>query len=142
MTLVRVRPWLRDSEFENAINNFFNDISTDTVFSAYPKVDFYEDDKAYYFNAELPGVSKDDIKLVIEDGILTLSGEFKNGFDGKEDINYLQNERFFGKFERKFNLADNVDYDKVEAKFENGLLKVKINKIKPEQPKERIIKVK
>ncbi|GBD87529.1 18 kDa heat shock protein [bacterium BMS3Abin03] len=144
MTLVRIKPQLRNFDFENVIDRVFNGITNDVELngSDFPKVDFFEDEKAVYLTAELPGMSKDEIKLVLEDGVLTLSGEMKNELDKDNDKNCLYSERFFGQFERKFRLSDEIDTGSVKAKFENGLLKVQIDKAKPGEPKERIIKVK
>ena len=144
MTLVRVKPWIQNYDFDKAVDQFLNGISKDFVLnkSDFPKVDLFEDDEAVYLNAELPGMNKDEINLVLENGVLTLSGEIKNDLNNDEDKNHLYSERYFGQFERKFSLADEIDEDSVKAKFENGLLKVQIDKVKPEEPKERIIKVK
>jgi len=144
MTLVRIKPWLRNYDFDKAVDQFLNGISKDVELnkSGFPKVDLFEDEKAVYLTAELPGMSKNDINLVLEDGVLILSGEIKNDLYEDGDKNYLYSERFTGQFERKFRLSDEIDADGVKAKFENGLLKVQIDKVKPEEPKERIIKVK
>jgi len=88
------------------------------------------------------GVKKEDVKILLEDGFLTVSGEKKNEFEGKEEINIFRNERSFGKFERKFELAEDINPDEITAKFENGLLQISIAKLVPEKPKERIIEVK
>lgn len=144
MTLVRINPWLRNQDFENAVDQFINGISKNVELnkSDFPRVDLFEDEKAVYLNAELPGMNKDEINLVLENGVLTLSGEIKNDLNNDDNKNDVYSERFFGQFERKFKLSDEIDTDSVKARFENGLLKVKIDKIKPEEPKERIIKVK
>ena len=59
-----------------------------------------------------------------------------------EEINVFRNERLFGKFERKFELPEDINPEEIKAKFENGLLKISIAKLIPAKPKERIIEVK
>jgi len=71
-----------------------------------------------------------------------VSGEKKNEFEANEENNVFRNERLFGKFERKFDLPEDINPDEIKAKFENGLLKISIAKLAPEKPKERIIEVK
>ena len=108
----------------------------------FPRVDVVDDEKSIKLIAELPGVKKEDVKILLEDGFLTVSGEKKNEFEGKEEINIIRNERLFGKFERKFELPEDINPDEIKAKFENGLLNISIAKLVPEKPKERIIEVK
>jgi len=74
----------------------------DILFSRFPKVDLMEYKKSVNIVVELPGVTKEDVKIVLEDGVLTLSGEKKNSVDEKDEVTVLTNERTFGKFERKF----------------------------------------
>jgi len=71
-----------------------------------------------------------------------VSGEKKNEFKGNEKINIFRNERLFGRFERKFELPEDINLDEITAKFENGLLKISIAKLVTEKSKERIIEVK
>jgi len=133
MTKVILKPFTRGANFER----FFNDFSEDLEgsFNSFPKVDVVEDSDSLNLIAELPGVKKEDVKIVLEDGVLTINGEKKNELVGKEEINIF-------KFERKFKLTDDVNPDEITAKYENGLLKIKVAKLKPEEPKERIIEVK
>ncbi len=140
MTQVILKPFTSGANLER----FFNDSSEnlEVSFNSFPKVDVVEDSDSLNLIAELPGVKKEDAKIVLEDGVLTISGEKKNELVGKEDINIFNSERFFGKFERRFKLTDDVNPDEITAKYENGLLKIKVAKLKPEEPKERIIEVK
>ena len=101
-----------------------------------------EDKNSVNIIAELPGVSKDDVKIVLEDGVLTLSGEKKNSVDEKDEVNVITNERTFGKFERKFDLPGEINSDDVKANFDNGLLKITIAKLVPETPIEKVIEIK
>ena len=88
-----------------------------------PRVDIYEDEDAIVLKAELPGVEKDNIVVDVEGRVLTLKGERSSDNDVKEE-SYYRRERTFGSFERRFNLPDNVDPEKITADYKDGILKV------------------
>jgi len=134
------KPLLRRTDTKKLFSEFPNNF--ELSFNSFPKVDLMEDEKFITVIAELPGVNKDDVKIVLEDGVLILSGEKKNDVNENDKINFSRNEREFGKFERKFELVEDINPDEVKAKFDNGLLKIMIAKLTPEEPKERIIEVK
>jgi HSP20 family protein len=129
---------------ERGFDKFFSEFTKNVEFpvNRFPRVDVVDDEKSIKLIAELPGVKKEDVKILLEDGYLTVSGEKKNNFEGKEEINIIRNERLFGKFERKFELPEDINPDEIKAKFENGLLNISIAKLAPEKPKERLIEVK
>ncbi len=86
-----------------------------------PPVDIYETEEAFVATADLPGLSKDDIEVALEDNVLTVSGERsykKNGDDG----NFRRVERAYGSFRRSFTLPTGVDAAKVDASFKDGVL--------------------
>src|SRR5436309_3740613 len=86
-----------------------------------PLVDITEDDKEYLIKAELPEVKKDDVKVTVESGVLTISGERK--FEREEkDKRYHRIERSYGSFTRSFNVPDDADDAKVAAEFKDGVL--------------------
>ena len=100
-----------------------------------PPVDIRETDDAYEFTAELPGLSKDDVKITIEDKVLTLSGE--RSWDDEENRNsYHRVERAYGSFSRSFTLPAPVDPEKVSAKFKNGVLVVAVPKAEEVKPRQ------
>ena len=103
-----------------------------------PRVDIYEEESAIVLKAELPGVDKDNIAVDVKDRVLTLKGERSVDNEVKED-SYYRRERTFGSFERRFNLPDNVDPEKITADYKDGILKVGIPK--PEENKPRQITV-
>jgi HSP20 family protein len=105
-----------------------------------PRVDISEAKDAVYIVAELPGLTQDDVKVTITDGVLTLRGEKKR----REEYNgqdFHRIERSHGEFVRQFNLPDNLNLDAVAANFKDGLLEVKIAKAEPEKPREREVKI-
>ncbi len=108
---------------------------------AAPIVDVSEDDKAYRIEAELPGVDESDIDVTVTGNRLSLRGEKKSETE-KRDKNIHMSERRYGSFERTFQLPDDVNADKIKAKFSNGVLKLKLPKSAKAKSKERKISVK
>ena len=88
-----------------------------------PALDVVEEQNRYLVRAELPGLSKDDIEITYQDGILTLKGE-KKETTHDPSARYFVRERFEGKFGRNLQLPEKVDVDKIEAKFEHGILEL------------------
>ena len=105
-----------------------------------PAVDITEDEKEYLIKVELPEVKKDDVKVTVENGVLTITGERK--FE-KEEKNkkYHRIERAYGSFVRTFTLPDDVEDGKVNAGFKDGVLKVQLAKSEKAQPKTIEVKV-
>lgn len=99
-----------------------------------PAVDISETDTHFRVTAELPGLTKDDVEVTFENGTLTLSGERKFE-EKKEEGNFHRIERLYGAFSRSFVLPSEVDGDKVEAHFENGLLTVAVPKSERAKPR-------
>lgn len=105
-----------------------------------PSVDIHEDDNEYVITAELPEVKKEDVKIKLEHGVLTLTGERR--FE-KEEKNrkYHRVERSYGSFVRSFALPDDIDPAKVDARFKEGLLKIHVTKSEKARPKQIEIKI-
>lgn len=104
-----------------------------------PAVDITEDEKEYVVTAELPEIKKEEVKVTVENGILTISGErkFEKEEKGKR---YHRIERSYGSFQRSFDLPDDADPEKVDAKFSEGTLKVHVAKSEQSKPKQIEIK--
>lgn len=111
-----------------------------TVAQWLPLVDITEDDKEYLIKAELPEVKKDEVKVTVESGVLTISGERK--FE-KEESNkrYHRVERSYGSFTRSFTVPDDADPAKVAAEFKDGVLAVRLAKSEKARPKSIDVKV-
>jgi HSP20 family protein len=92
-----------------------------------PRIDVKETDKEIIIAAELPGTNEKDISLTLQNGVLTIQGEKTVEYD-EEKENYRVMERSYGSFQRSLRLPDTVDEDKVEARFENGVLKLSLPK--------------
>ncbi len=106
-----------------------------------PRIDISEDKDNINVVAEIPGVKKNDIKITLQDNILTIEGEKKKETEQKEK-NYFRSERMHGSFKRCFTLPDQVDSEKVEAKFENGMLNIQLKKIEQKVKSEKVIELK
>jgi HSP20 family protein len=105
-----------------------------------PRVDISEDSANVYIIAELPGMSKEDVKITInEENMLIIKGEKKSSI-GVSSTSH-RTERIFGSFERTFVLPENIATDNVQAKFENGLLELTIAKVEPPKPKEMVVTI-
>jgi HSP20 family protein len=105
-----------------------------------PLVDVAEDEKGYLIKAELPEIKKDEVKVTLENGVLTITGERK--FE-KEEKNkrYHRVERAYGTFARSFTLPDDAEADHVSAEFRDGVLQVRIAKSEKARPRSIDVKV-
>jgi HSP20 family protein len=92
-----------------------------------PAADIVETDKAFRITAELPGMKKEDVEVSVTEGTLTVKGQKKEEREEKQKGYYLS-ERRYGSFQRAFQLPRIVDTDKIEARFDNGVLTVTIPK--------------
>jgi len=145
MTYLTVTPKRRGIGRE--IDRFFEDwfsfpsfrgVDLDGDFS--PRVNIRENKDNIQLTFELPGMKKDNIKVTVQDGMLTVSGsrEFK-----KEDKNedYVRNEINSGSFSRSFTLPESVNSEKITADYKEGLLEIKLDKLEEVKPKEIDVKV-
>ncbi|MES4786751.1 MAG: heat-shock protein Hsp20 [Nitrospiraceae bacterium] len=105
-----------------------------------PLVDIAEDEKEYVIKAELPEVRKEDVKLTIQDDVLTISGERKSEKEEKGK-KYHRVERAYGSFLRSFTLPEDADGTKVSADYKDGVLKVHLPKSEKAKPKAIEVKV-
>ena len=111
-----------------------------TVAQWLPLVDITEDDKEYLIKAELPEVKKEEVKVSVESGVLTISGERK--FEREEkNKRYHRVERAYGSFTRSFAVPDDADDSKVAAEFKDGVLTVHLAKSEKARPKSIEVKV-
>lgn len=119
---------------------FFNDFLGEEVSNRtwMPPVNIQETEDSFRLEADLPGLTRDDIHITLENNVLRLSGERKLEKDVKKE-NYHRIERSYGTFTRSFALPSQVDAEKVHAAFDNGVLTVTVPKT--EQAKPRKIQV-
>ena len=105
-----------------------------------PAVDIIEDEKEYLIKVELPEIQKDDVKVTVEGGVLTIRGERKTEKEQK-GRKFHRIERYYGSFERSFSVPDDADDGKVNAEFKDGVLRVHLAKSEKARPKQIEFKV-
>ncbi|MET1254379.1 Hsp20/alpha crystallin family protein [Aliikangiella maris] len=126
MSLVRWNPFREFDSFFSPSTRLMSNFQDSAIESSWkPLVDVTEDASEYLIKVELPEVKKEDIKVAINNNYLTLSGERK--FE-KEDKKLHTIERFYGHFERTFNLPENVCEADIHAEFKDGLLQLHLKK--------------
>jgi HSP20 family protein len=134
---------------QKRMNHMFGDIfgsregtGDELTFSSWnPAVDVVEREDNFIIEAELPGIKKEDIHISFVNEMLTIRGEKKVEKEEKKK-NYHRSERSYGSFSRTFNFPGNVKADKVDAEFNNGVLKVIVPKSEEAKPKQIEVKVK
>ena len=99
-----------------------------------PAVDVRETDDSFVFSAELPGLSKDDVSITLEDNVLTLTGERRFEKDASKN-EFRRIERSYGHFTRSFTLPSEVDNDTVQANYSDGLLTITVPKTEKTKPR-------
>jgi HSP20 family protein len=110
-------------------------LSEDTARGTWvPPVDIRETDEAFVVTAELPGLTKDDIQITLENNVLRLSGERRFVKEEEKD-NYHRIERAYGAFSRVFTLGGGVDAERVAANFQDGVLTISVPKKEETKPR-------
>ncbi len=129
-------------EFDSLFNTFFNFPSHRTEISCdfMPRVNIKETKDDVTLTFELPGMEKKDIKVMVKDNVMTVSGERNLKSEDKDD-GYVRTEISSGSFSRSFTLPDTVDSEKVSADYKNGMLEVKMTKKEEAKPKEIEVKI-
>lgn len=125
-------PFYELDRFERA---FFGDRTQPVAF----RTDISEKDNAYIIESDLPGISKEDIDINIGDGVLTVKAERKLE-SSENDNGYIRRERAYGVFERSFNISD-IDAEKIDAEFKDGVLKLTLPKKQIEEPVSRRLEI-
>ncbi len=143
--LTRWEPFREMEDFQNRLSTLFGraplrrtnghgreDI---TLADWTPLADITEDEKEYLIKAELPEMKREDVKVTVENGVLTISGERK--FEKEEKKRKFHRvERGYGTFVRSFTLPDDADANKVKAEFKNGMLTMHLPKSEHAKPKQ------
>lgn len=133
-----------------ARRNFFNDFMSDPfdffggadtaakTTTALMRTDIKETDKAYELDIDLPGFTKDNVQIELDDGYLTINAHTEHNDEQKgENGSYLRRERFTGTCRRSFYVGDEISEDDISAKFDNGILKINVPKKELPKPEDR-----
>lgn len=148
MTITKFKPsnhLLRDvfapMGFDNFVSNFLNESGENPAGNSFfkPTVDVVEHDHNFDIHVSIPGVKKEDITLDVKGNELIVSGERHQRTETKDATHHVGEIRY-GKFSRTFFLPEQVDKEKIEAKFADGMLNVSIPKV--EKAKPRTIEIK
>jgi HSP20 family protein len=147
MALVRWRPLGDFVDIRDEIDRLFDTFLPAKSEAEYPvttawvpRVDVAETDNEVVVTTELPGVERKDVKLSVEDNVLTIGGEKKQENETKEK-NYHCVERRYGTFSRSFTLPTRIQADKVKATFKDGILTMKLPKAEEAKTKEIPIEI-
>jgi HSP20 family protein len=132
-------------EFDRVFDSFFHGDISDTT-SAFtstwiPAVDIAERENEFVVRIELPGVTKEDVRITMQEGILTVKGEKKQEKESKGS-DYHRVERSFGSFQRSFTLPTAVWAENIDASFTDGVLNITLPKAEEAKPKQIDVKVK
>ena len=126
-------------------NDFFDNGGIERISTKAPAINVIEEDNEYKIEVATPGMTKDDFKVhVNKDGNLVIEMEKKKEHEEKKDKKYIRKEFAYTRFHQTLILPENAEKDKIEAKVENGVLKVCIPKLQIEDnvPENRVIEVK
>lgn len=127
-------------EIDRLFDSFFptrsssNDEETTQAVWA-PRVDLAESDNAYHIHVDLPGMSRENLKINYQDNQLTISGQRREEIT-EEEGEYVRVERSFGNFYRSFSLPKSVNADDIEATYENGVLNIEVPKAEESKPRQ------
>lgn len=122
-------------EIEGLFNSLLPRVARGIVPRAFPPVNIYEDKDALIVECEMPGISEESLELTIAGDVLTIKGERPALTPTEETTVHIQ-ERGYGAFNRAVTLPTNIDSEKVEAKYDNGILLVRLSKAPEARPKQ------
>jgi HSP20 family protein len=139
-SITRWDPFRNLSTLQEQVNRLFDtsfktNADNSTLTSWAPAVDIYETENELVIKADLPDVAEKDIDVCVENNMLTIRGERKFEESVKED-NYLRVERAYGSFSRSFSLPNTVNTEAIQARYNNGVLKVELPKRAESKPKQ------
>jgi HSP20 family protein len=158
MSVIRYNPVFRhlnrdefltpfDKLFDEVFTSHFPEITKEIGVGffekqSYPRVDVVDYNDRVEILAEIPGLTKEEVSVEIQDSVLTISGQkSKNVTNEDTSGKYIRRELKHSSFKRSFTLSDTIDQEDLVAKFENGLLKITLTKVKPTVPTTKKIKI-
>ena len=142
MTIVRYNPF---REMEEMLDRYSRSMGQRTAQTSgdrevvtssdwTPAVDISENGKEFLIKVEVPEVKKEDVKVTVDNGVITIKGERKLEKE-EHDQKHHRIERYYGSFARSFSLPENVKERDIKAEFKDGMLYLHLLKSQPEQPK-------
>ena len=139
--LWQISPWEELESLRRQVDEAFGRFGQGTGSHSYPLVNVYDKKDDLVVVAEMPGMKKEDIKVVVANGVLTLSGNREPlKLEGKAEL--IRTERSVGEFEKSFRLPVKVEENNINASYANGILTITIPKAEEAKPKTISIDVK
>lgn len=136
-----------DRVFDEVFANHFPELTKELGVGffekqSYPRVDVVDYNDRVEILAEIPGLSKEEVSVEVQENVLTISGQKLKKVEDKEFTGkYIRRELKHSSFKRSFTLGEQIDQSKPQAKFENGLLTVTLAKVKPTVPVTKKVKI-
>ena len=126
--------------FDPFFNDFFG-LERNAKYNEVMKTDIIDHKDSYEMKIEMPEINKDDIKMSLENGYLTIEAKLEKNTD--ENDKYIRKERYYGEFKRSYYVGDNIKEEDIDAKLDNGVLTLNIKKIEEEKaPEKKYIAIK
>lgn len=119
------------------LNDFFRPLATRSNGDKVAAIDVHETDAAYKVHVDMPGVKKEDIRISLDNGVLTVKGETRQESKEEKDGKLIRQERHVGQFIRQLSVGADVDAQAVRAAFEDGVLEITLPK-RPATPEEGV----
>ena len=150
LSLIKPQRTLSRTDYNDFIEDYFDEVFgkmyfpsvfTKTNFLSSPNTDIEETESNFIVKSEMAGLSENDIKVSVEDSILTIKGERKEEKVEENEKKYHRKEIRSESFERRFTLPENTEFSKIEAKYKDGILEVVIPKVKKEEEKPKAINI-
>ena len=126
-------PFTELRRMQSEMNRLFSGFSTATA-RDFPPINIWLGQNSVVVTAELPGVTAADVNLSLQEDVLTLDGQ-REPKTQQENVNWQRRERAYGTFSRAVQLPFRVDPDKVQARFDNGILEVELERLEADRPK-------
>ena len=139
-------PWSELFDLQTSINQLFDQsfgqsAQTSSALNTWtPAVDVYEDENAFLIKVDLPEINKEDVKVNLNENVLSLTGERRFEHEDKRD-GYHRVERSYGQFYRSFTLPPNINVEGINAEFRDGVLRLTLPKIEEAKPKQIEVKI-
>ena len=122
-------------DFDLFDDDFFRDDFFKGEKNMLMKTDIKETDNSYVLDIDLPGYNKEDIKVDVTDGYLTINAKTSKENKDEEKGKFVRRERFTGEVSRSFYVGEDIKEDEIKASFKNGILNLEVPKVSPEEKK-------
>ena len=126
-------PFAELRRMQSEMNRLFGGFTAATA-RDFPPVNIWLGENSVVVTAELPGVTRDDVSLNLQDDVLSLTGKREPKMQ-EENVNWQRRERAYGSFSRAIQLPFRVDPNKVQARFENGILEIEMERLEADRPR-------